>query len=93
MAQATASILDSTLASFRCGAKVQTLLEVKRTCRDRRRRRAVVPGSAKIARNSHGWFQTFPRDRANTSWESNATVRHTTALAPRATAIVCAKRS
>jgi hypothetical protein len=26
------------LASFRCGAKVQTLLEVKRTCRDRRHR-------------------------------------------------------
>jgi hypothetical protein len=26
------------LASFRCGAKVQTLLEVERTCRDRRRR-------------------------------------------------------
>jgi hypothetical protein len=25
------------LASFRCGAKVQTLLEVKRTCRDRGR--------------------------------------------------------
>jgi hypothetical protein len=26
------------IASFRCGAKVQTLLEVKRACRDRRRR-------------------------------------------------------
>jgi hypothetical protein len=35
MAQATAPILDSTVATFRCGANVWTLLDVKRTLRVR----------------------------------------------------------
>jgi hypothetical protein len=55
MAQATAPILDSTIASFRCGAKVWTLLEVKRTYRERRERvdpTRLTPSRHRLDRNS-----------------------------------------
>jgi hypothetical protein len=46
---------DWHLASFRCGAKVQTLLEVKRTCRDRRE----LVDLAKMTHLRHGRLKTF----------------------------------
>jgi hypothetical protein len=42
------------VASFRCGAKVQALLEVKRTCRDRRHR--INPTRLTLSRQKHEYF-------------------------------------
>src|SRR5260221_14526142 len=47
--QPTRHISTLHIASFRCGAKVQTRLEVKRTCRDRRHR--IDP--TRLTRNRH----------------------------------------
>src|SRR5258708_12391337 len=47
--QPTRHISTLHIASFRCGAKVQTRLEVKRTCRDRRHR----TDPTRLTRNRH----------------------------------------